>query len=475
MFKKYLVTLVIGILVLFSGCSSSEKIKTSKELQNLKKPQEVFNTLQEGIDVENVMNIIKELTSEKYEGRLTCTKGNKLAGDYIASYFKEIGLEQMEGIEDYHDYYTQKTIVLNDKPLLQVKDENNNIIKEFEFLEDFNFLPYPGTQINGEVISEFYYVESVDDFSSNNSHMNNKILLIPESLNIDSFSREGIENTMKAAINAKGAIFEVDIDSPNREIKHFTKNVYSPQTAYYKKNGIVLLRCESSAFKELVNYSKSEINNVYINVDYAKKVNKVANIVGVIPGKDIELKDEYILITAHYDHLGKNYNGTYNPGALDNGSGVAIIMEIARALKANNIETEKSILFIAFNGEEEGLWGSKHFAQSYEQQLKDSVVINFDMVGHKNDNPIEFFYSNKNELVDDLKDISEDQEIKFIEVEGTRSDHNPFQQSGIPSVTIIEWEADEYHYYKDTIDKLDKNDFIIVLDMIYTYLCNEGL
>lgn len=496
MFKKinkYLVTLLITTLVLFSGCTNSEKSKSSKEPQNLKesqnlnesqdlkdeqhlkKSQEVFKTLQEGTDVENVMNIIKELTAEKYEGRLTCTKGNKLAGDYIASYFKKIGLEQMEGIEDYKDYYKQKTIVLFDKPLLQVKDKNNTIIKDFKFLEDFNYLPYPGTKINGEVISEFYYVESVDDFSANNNHMNNKILLIPQSLNIDSSSRQGIVNIMNTAINAKGVIFEIDIDSPEREIKHFTKSVYSPQNESYRNDGIVLLRCESEAFKELVNYSKKEVNNIYISADYAQKVDKVANIAGIIPGKDKELKDEYIVITAHFDHLGKNYNGTYNPGALDNASGVAIIMEIARVLKANNIELERSILFIAFNGEEEGLLGSQHFTQSYAQKLKNSVVINFDMVGHKNDNPIEFYYSNKNELVDDLKEISEDQDIKFIELKGPRSDHNPFQQHGIPAVTIIEWETDEYHYYKDTIDKLDKSDFKIVLNMIYTYLCNEGL
>ncbi|WBW99045.1 M28 family metallopeptidase [Oceanirhabdus sp. W0125-5] len=476
MFKRdnnYLITLLIVTLLLFSGCTKKEE-KVNKQ-QKLKESQEAFKMLQEGTDVENVMAIIKELTDEKYEGRLACTKGNELAGEYIANYFKEIGLEQMQGIEEYKDYYTQKILSLNDKPLLQVKDKNNNIVKEYDFLEDFNVLPYPNTKVRGEVISELYYVESEEDFSSENDKLKNKILLISEELSNNLISRGNIIGRIDSQIEAKGVIFEIDIDNPNRAVSHFTKSVFSPDYASYKEDGIVVLRCESEDFKELIDFSKGENNQVNINIDYVQKEDKVANIVGIIPGKDKDLKYEYIVFSAHFDHLGNNFNGTYNPGALDNASGVAIIMEIARALKENNIEPDRSILFVAFNGEEEGLVGSKHFMLKYQEELRNSVGINFDMVGHKNDNPIQFYYSEKNELVNDLKEISKDQNIKITEDVGARSDHDSFQKYGIPGVTIIEWENDEYHHYTDTIDKLDKNDFKILLDMIYTYICNEGV
>lgn len=467
-FYKTIILILILTLTFISGCTAPEKTDQSNE------PLEVFKLLQQGTDVENVMNIIKELASEKYEGRLTCTEGNRLAGDYIANYFKEIGLESLDEIENYKQYYDQTTIVLNSEPLLQVKDKNNNLIKAFEFIDDFNTLPYAGTKINGEAVSQLYYLENTEDFASDNTELKDKILLIPKNLNIDSHSRAGIIDILNIAKDVSGIIFEEDLDNSSNGIDHFLKSVYSPKYAVYPNDGIVLLRCESSSFKELVNYSRNNNNKLNIKVDYTPKKEKVANIVGLIPGKDNKLKNQYIIISAHYDHLGKNYNGTYNPGALDNCSGVASIMEIARAIKSNNIEPKKSILFIAFNGEEEGLYGSQFFAQSYESRLKDSVVINLDMVGHKNDNPIEFLYSNQNKLLEALKNIAKEQDVNFIEVEGGRSDHTPFQQHGIPSVTIIEWETSEYHHYTDTIDKLDKNDFKYILDIIYTYICEEG-
>lgn len=116
--------------------------------------------------------------------------------------------------------------------------------------------------------------------------------------------------------------------------------------------------------------------------------NTYKNIVGVIPGNDPVLKDEYILIGAHYDHLGfresSNADGTpktvvYN-GADDNASGTATIIEMARLLKARQNDLKRSVLVVAFDAEEKGLWGSYDLAEKLDVS-KIKLMMSIDMVG----------------------------------------------------------------------------------------------
>ena len=112
------------------------------------------------------------------------------------------------------------------------------------------------------------------------------------------------------------------------------------------------------------------------------------NVVGVLRGKDPALAGEYVIVGAHYDHLGTGGQGSLSPdstgvphnGADDNASGVAAVLEIARRLEAS--PPARSVIFVAFSGEEEGLLGSMHFAK-YPPVPNEKVVamLNFDMVG----------------------------------------------------------------------------------------------
>jgi Zn-dependent M28 family amino/carboxypeptidase len=107
------------------------------------------------------------------------------------------------------------------------------------------------------------------------------------------------------------------------------------------------------------------------------------NVVGLLPGSDPQLKNEYIVVTAHLDHLGRgtavNGDSVYN-GAHDNAVGVAIMLEIARALHAANVKPRRSFLFVAVTAEEKGLLGSDYFAHQAEaQEMKLVANINLDM------------------------------------------------------------------------------------------------
>lgn len=116
---------------------------------------------------------------------------------------------------------------------------------------------------------------------------------------------------------------------------------------------------------------------------FTKNGLNMANLVGIIPGNDPVLKDEYILLGAHFDHIGYK-NGEICNGADDNASGSTALIEIARMLKQNQSRLKRSVIIAAFDGEEKGLWGSQELAN---RMAKDSIIKNvkcmmsIDMVG----------------------------------------------------------------------------------------------
>ena len=116
---------------------------------------------------------------------------------------------------------------------------------------------------------------------------------------------------------------------------------------------------------------------------FTKNGLNMANLVGIIPGNDPQLKDEYILLGAHFDHIGYK-NGEICNGADDNASGSTALIEIARMLKQNQSRLKRSVIIAAFDGEEKGLWGSQELAN---RMAKDSIIKNvkcmmsIDMVG----------------------------------------------------------------------------------------------
>jgi len=188
------------------------------------------------------------------------------------------------------------------------------------------------------------------------------------------------------------------------------------------------------------------------------------NVVGVIPGSDPDLKNEYIVLGAHYDHLGwyslEGDTTVYN-GADDNASGTATIIEIGRTLAVSQASLGRSVIVVAFDGEESGLLGSKHF-------LKDSVVpppaiklmFSLDMVGmyeaHEglNMKGVNLLYDADlvtGELANKYK-ITITQANKSIE---QRTDTAPFGSINIPAIAPNTGSESPYHQPEDTAAALD--------------------
>jgi len=189
------------------------------------------------------------------------------------------------------------------------------------------------------------------------------------------------------------------------------------------------------------------------------------NIAGMIEGSDPEKKDEYVILGAHYDHLGWKMDDNdsiiiFN-GADDNASGVATIIEIANYLNQTRTDLARSVVFVAFDAEEVGLIGSKKFmAQNLGDTSKIVAMFSLDMVGmYEANNGVEL---NGIKLIEGTKDFLPDL-IKEYDIEiskqnadfAYRTDTKPFLDAGIPSVHVFTNTKSPYHKPEDDAHLLD--------------------
>ena len=197
------------------------------------------------------------------------------------------------------------------------------------------------------------------------------------------------------------------------------------------------------------------------------------NVLGFIEGSD--LKEELIIITAHYDHLGKHDSLIFN-GADDDASGVAGAMEIAEAFmlaKKDGKGPRRSILIMPVSGEEKGLLGSKYYTDNTVYPLNNTIAnLNIDMIGrlddwHSTGNYVYLIGSDR--LSYDLHNINEEVNNKYTKLDLDykyndeedpnryyyRSDHYNFAKNNIPVIFYFNGVHEDYHRPSDTIEKLD--------------------
>ena len=209
------------------------------------------------------------------------------------------------------------------------------------------------------------------------------------------------------------------------------------------------------------------------------------NVLGYIEGSD--LKDELLIITAHYDHLGKHDSLIFN-GADDDASGVSAALEIAEAFmlaKKEGNGPRRSILIMPVSGEEKGLLGSRYYTDNPIYPLESTVAnLNIDMIGrlddwHDNGNYVYLIGSDR--LSYDLHDLNEkindeyigiDLDYRFNDKDDPnryyyRSDHYNFAKNNIPVIFYFNGVHEDYHKPSDTIEKLDFDKINTITKLIF--------
>lgn len=425
------------------------------------------------VDVQNIEDVLTYLSSDELKGRLTGTPGNEKAVEYIVSKYKEYGLKSPSGIDGYKQYYDQRVRKVNNVPKLELVNNEGEIIKNYKYIYDFGLKTHiENGKIKGEETAQTFIMDETRYYSS--EEVTNKFGLVTAEVSnkYDSFS-----DLHKETSGSYGII----VESSTVGTASSTFDYFPVGTSFSRyidnENGQMTLIVTPTVFQEI----KTETENgakVHISLDCSIDDVTTENVVGYIEGSNSKLKDEYLLITAHLDHVGSNGDGTYNPGTLDNASGIAGLLEIARIISLNKNLAQKTIVFIAFNGEEEGLYGSDHYVNNPIFPLEKTTVINLDMIGSSEILPLTFDYcdtddSDLREKLDELgKENSLDMEYGL---KSGASDHIPFCFNNVPAVTLINYDIENgLHSPNDDLNDVDVERLKEIVDFLVSYIDQEA-
>jgi hypothetical protein len=210
---------------------------------------------------------------------------------------------------------------------------------------------------------------------------------------------------------------------------------------------------------------------------------KASNVIGYVEGTDSELKNEYILIGGHYDHLGYELEGenkTIFSGADDNASGTAGVIELARYFSQPKNKTKRSLIFVCFDAEESGLFGSSHIAKNPPVPIdKIKLMLSLDMIGMLD------AYGGVDlkgiSLIAGAKEIFEREGnqlgVRIKNTSGTieqQTDTAPFAEQGVPSVHVFTGLKSPYHKPEDKPNLLDFQGMVKVLSLLQNGISTLG-
>jgi hypothetical protein len=353
------------------------------------------------ISSHDLLKYVGTQCDEKYQGRLTGTSGYQACAEWLADEFSEWGISPAgENGTWYQWFNVPYTMVLPDCGLtLHIPLKNGNILKHFKYITEF----MPGsTSGNGEITGEVVYAGygitapelGYDDYRG--IDVKGKIIMI---------ERESPVNP-SAGADKFNSWYEYSFHQYKHAnaIKHGAIGllynygpIANPNNAYSEK--FIYVHVGDSVVKDIFSGTGKDHREIVATIDKTLKPQsfntgkvvtikmstahfpegKGSNVIGLLKGSDPELSKEVIIIGAHLDHLGMCYD--LIPGANDNASAVAVMMGVAKALAVNKIPLKRSVMFVAFGSEEQGLLGSKAYAADPIFPLEKSVLLNMDGVG----------------------------------------------------------------------------------------------
>jgi hypothetical protein len=492
------------------------------------------------ITADNIMTHINYLASDKLEGRKSGFEGQKLATAYIANEFLKAGL--LSKSTDYDsaaylqrfylygrlkDYikleYDSSTfskpvsessemsvvIAVNSKKFIRynghaflyygmplkekdiqkrvilVKSPNTNNIKGLNS-EDALFIEAESINEGLEKILQltktgnnkmFFLNLPFEEFGfCKEAYKTGWMMEMPKGKEIEYYTF-GFGNKTQFSFNSSMKTIMGFIKA-NPEIRLFVVNDHIAE-AFFDKKGSKLDKLKEGSFTR-IKYS-CDFNPEYISLP-------TENVLGYIEGTD--KKDEVIVIGAHFDHIGVNAMGINN-GADDNASGTAAVIELAKAFaeaKKQGYSPRRTILFITFTGEEEGLFGSKYYVNNpWFPMDKTVAMLNMDMIGRYNKKKTEPYYYTYLKACGDGKKYMKHQ-VKKVNKKNEKikldfhpgliqrigfsfgSDHYNFKKAGVPNMVFTSgFNHHDYHTPKDTPDKIKPETAAKIAQLVYLF------
>lgn len=456
---------------------------------------DAFDTAFESIQESEVTQHLKFLASPDMEGRDTPSVGLLKAGEYLAEQFRESGLEPLEAGGGYTWPFDVDSSVPREEACMLTLVTGQG---EQTFVLGEDFAPLRGMDGLGEgkvAFVGFGISSSKDKYNDlRGLSLKGTVAVILEGeprhpkrfggeevtdfsdiySKIERLSDRGVTGVLVARRNDAEGIFG---------FRHGWARWVGERSPQHRPPELPVHEIRLSVASVLVGQDLEKIaaeldeslkpqsfvlDDHHVVMESATDPGRVTvnNIIGVIPGTDPGLQDEWVVVGAHYDHVGVDERGRIGFGADDNASGTAAVLEIAEALAM--AETSRSIMVCAFAGEERDLMGSRALCRNLPVD-RDQVVamVNLDMVGRGDRDEVTALGSRQNpgmkKILDRARKLRKTGIKKVITGKAEdlflRSDQFSFHEIGIPAVFFFEDPEinrnTDYHTWRDTVDEVD--------------------
>ncbi len=384
---------------------------------------------------------IQKLASPELHGRGYVNRGDSIAAAFLQSKFKEFGLESFT--PGYLQHYTMSVNTFPNTMELKINDKR--ITPGFGYVIQSNSFSYTGKLNIIEISQKKLRKKNIE-------------------------KQLGIKNSKNTILLCRS----YDFPKNKKKAEQIKANITRLRTEnLFKTKGLIIvnenrLMWGVSANRKTTDYLVFNVNKDSLpenpqvaDVDFkSMKINNYEsqNVIGYVKGK--EVPDSFIVLTAHYDHLGRMGSEAIFPGANDNASGTSMVLDLARYYASDSAKPRYSMVFMLFSGEEAGLLGSQFNADHPLFALqKTKLLINLDMVG-TGSSGITVVNGEKFPQVWEVfnRINTEKNYLKLVAKRGEacNSDHCPFYQKGVTSIFIYAMgsEFTEYHNAWDQVERL---------------------
>jgi len=402
---------------------------------------------------DQAMAHIRYLADDRLEGREVGTRGAHCAADYIAAQFRGIGLEPAGGDDSFFQTFRLRKGS-------ELGNENRLVIGGTQYAVGSDWTPLgfsASGQFERELVFGGYGLSSPGDQDDRYAHLNltGKIVVLEwgDPDDAHGLSMRGTPHfkaTVMAGRDAAGVLVLAPEEMPLPSLTGEIRTTLGIPVAVV-----------SGEVAERVRVAANASSRATVSTDVSPTIMEARNVVALLPGSDPALRDEYVIVGAHYDHLGFGGEGSLAPasrdvhnGADDNASGTAAVIEIARALAAGP-RPDRSVLFMTFTGEERGLWGSQYWVTDPTHDLGDAVaMLNLDMVGRMTEDNVTIFGFGTAEEWDGIMDSASADMSRPLEIARApdgygASDHQSFYMEGIPVLHFFTNTHADYHRPSD--------------------------
>ncbi len=523
MFRNSFIILLLLTTAIVVGCEQTQTVTNpvTATIPPATISSDVVKPALEVMKADGLMAHIKTLASDEYEGRAPGTKGEELSVKYISDQFKQAGLKpgnpdgtylqkvpligftpnptvsftvggkEMKLVGD--DYLARSSTF---KPEVDIKDSEVIFVGYGVVAPEYGWDDFKGLDVKGKTIVMLVNDPQIPD-QADPKKLDDKIF---KGKAMTYYGRWTYKYEIASKLGAAAAIIVHETETAGYPLKALNswrqENFglkgsevgrveaegwisFDKAKALFAASGQDLMKLKQAA---LTKEFKPVVLNAKANINVKSTIREIAsqNVVAKLEGSDPKLKDEYVVFTAHWDHMGVDAklpgDKIFN-GAIDNASGVACLLEWAKAFGKLSVAPRRSILFLAVTAEEKGLLGAKYYAEHPLYPLNKTIAnINKDGINQWGKTKDMTVVGLGNSTLDDeLTAVMKSQNRTIIsdpEPEKGyfyRSDHFEFAKQGVPALNTeggIEYIGKPADYGKKTRDEYTNNDYHGVTDEV---------